>query len=188
MLIEWLEEITIGVTIVVLSTALIDPWAFRAKIWPGLASLYMSTGEAITIPMAHFLEIFQSLTRLTSDISRSRISAVFKFQFSISRSALQRESVRVSTASAAPTVRISDSKVPNTFPATYGDLVAECRKRYSDFKQNNRFHKLLESVKRDPCCAHERQLNPNSSSSSTRMFYNLDAVLVKFDAEYTKRK
>ena len=188
MLIEWLVEIIIGVTIVLLSTALIDPWAFRGKIWPGLASLYMSTSQAITIPMAHSLEILQNLTRLTSDISRSSFSAVFKFQFSISRGASGGGSVGAPTSPTAPTVRISDDAALNTYSATHSELVAECRKRYSDFKQNFRFYKLLESVKTDPNCARERRLNPNSSKSSLRMFYRLDAVLAKFDDEYTKNK
>ena len=188
MLIEWLEKIIVGVTIVLLSTALIDPWAFRGKIWPGLASLYMSTSEAITIPMALCLGILQNLARLTSDISRSRFSAVFKFQFSVSRSASGGGSEGEPTSPTAPTIRIIDDAALNTYSATHSDLVAECRKRYSDFRLNLRFYKLLESVKMDPNCAHERRLSPNSSKSSAQMFYKLDTTLAKFDNEYTRLK
>jgi len=182
----WLQEIALGVIATLIGSALMC--AFHHRIWQELKSLYVSVRKTVTVLLSLCTKLPENFVRLLLDIDRARFSAAFGFQVSISRSALQRESVRVSTASAAPTVRISDSKVLNTFPATYGDLVAECRKRYSDFKQNNRFHKLLESVKRDPCCAHERRLNPSNSSSSTRMFYNLDAVLVKLDDEYTKRK
>ena len=94
----------------------------------------------------------------------------------------------MTTAPAAPMVRISDDGALNAFSATHDELVAECRKRYSDFKLNFRFYTLLESVKKDPNCAHERRLNPNSSKNSIRMVYNLDAVLAKFDDEYTKLK
>ena len=184
----WLLDILIGVIATLLGTALIGAWASRGKIWPGLAFLYMSASEAMTIPVALCIEILQNLARLISNIGRSRFSAVFKFQVSVSRSTLRERSVGTPTASAAPTIRISDSEILNTFSATHNELVVECRKRYSNFKQNSRFYKLLESVKKDPNCAHERWLNPNSSKNSIRMFYNLDAVLAKFDDEYTKLK
>ena len=86
----------------------------------------------------------------------------------------------------APKFRVSDDEALRTFPATYDELVAECKKRYSNFKQNARFYKLLKSVKADSNCAHERRLNPNSKKSAMQMFYNFDTTFAKLDEEYTK--
>ena len=184
----WLEEITLGVISTLIGTALIGVWALRGRIRPKLASLYMSTSEAVTVPIALFVEILQNLARLTNAIGGSHFSAVFQFQVSIGHRASEEGRVEVPTATVAPTIEISTDETLNAYSATHDELVAECRKRYSDFKQNFRFYKLLESVKTDPNCARERRLNPNSSKSSLRMLYRLDAVLAKFDDEYTKYK
>ncbi len=184
----WLEEIALGVISTLIGTALIGIWALRGKICPKLASLYMSISEATTVPISLFVEVLQNLARLTNVIGGSQFSAVFHFQFSIGHRTSENGRVGMPTATGAPTIEISTDDTLNTYAATHDELVAECRKRYTDFKQNFRFYKLLESVKADPNCARERRLNPNSSRSSLRMFYRLDAVLAKFDYEYTKHK
>lgn len=186
MLETWLQEVALGVITTLICSGL--TWTFRRKIWQELISLYLSISETATVLLSLCINLLESLVRLLFDTNRAGFSADFKFQFSISRGSLQKGSVGVSTASAAPTLRISDGEILNSFSATHDELVAECRNRYSDFKQNFRFYKLLESVKKDPNCAHERRLNPNSSKNSIRMVYNLDAVLAKFDDEYTKLK
>ncbi|MYH63543.1 MAG: hypothetical protein F4148_17935 [Caldilineaceae bacterium SB0675_bin_29] len=184
----WLEEIVLDVIAILIGTALIGIWALRGKIVPKLASLYMSTSEAITIPCALSIQVLQNLARLTSDIGESHFSAVLQFQVSIGHRASEEGRVEVPTATVVPTIEISTDETLNTYSATHDELVAECRKRYSDFKQNFRFYKLLEAVKTDPNCALERRLNPNNSRNSLRVFYRLDAVLAKFDDEYTKYK
>ena len=185
-----LDDIVGDVIVSLISSALIGVgiWAFRGKILAGLTSLYMSTSEAITIPVALCIEILHNLARLTRSISSSRFSAVFGFQVSLSQGTSGEECVGPPTSPTAPKLRISENDVLNTFSATHSDLVAECKKRYSDFKQNSRFHRLLKSAKEDPNCAIARRLNPDSIKSSIHMFYNLDAVLEKLDDEYTKRK
>ena len=94
----WLEEIVLDVIATLMSTALIGTWAFRGKIWPKLASLYMLTSEAVNVPIALCIKILQNLARLTNDITGSRFSAVFQFQVSISRRASEEGSVGVPTA------------------------------------------------------------------------------------------
>ena len=86
----------------------------------------------------------------------------------------------------APLVRISDNEMLTRYPASYDDVVAMCRKRYSNFLQNQRFNDLMKSVKADPDCAYKRSLNPNSEGSSTTYLYNLDATIAKLDSLYTR--
>ena len=186
MLVIRLDDIVVGVIVSLISSALIGIWAFRGKIWLGLVSLYLSTREAITVLITLCIEIVQNLAQLTNDIRGVEFSAGVKFQVSVSPRISEGGRVGMTTAPAAPTVWISGDEVLNTFSATHNELVAECRKRYPDFKQNFRFYKLLESVKKDPNCAHERRLNPNNSKSLIQMFYNLDESLAKLDDEYTK--
>ena len=75
----WLEKIVLDVIAILMGTALIRTWAFRGKIWPKVASLYMWTSEAVTVPIALYVEIVQNLAQLTNDISGAGFSAGFKF-------------------------------------------------------------------------------------------------------------
>ena len=86
---------------------------------------------------------------------------------------------------AAPRVRMSDDEVLARFPATYGDLVSECKKRYRDFKQNRDFHSLMKDVNADPQCTYIRRLDPTRASSKTcKRFYNAQSVFEVLDDSY----
>lgn len=163
-------------------------WIFRQHMRRLVASLYALTTEAISVPYSLCSRILRDLTRLFSDVSGVVFSAVFSFQFSVSHSTSGGEGAGKPPTLTAPTVSIRVDCVQNTYSATHHELVAECRKRYSDFKQNSRFNNLMKAIKFDPNCACERRLNPKSGKSIIQMRYNLDATLAKLDDEYTKRK
>lgn len=86
----------------------------------------------------------------------------------------------------APLTRISDDEAMKRYSSTYGDLIEGCKKRYVNFKQDAKFRRLHSDVKSDPHCAYERKLNPQKPSSSGQFFYNMEAVFLKLDEDYTQ--
>lgn len=86
---------------------------------------------------------------------------------------------------AAPRVRMSDDEALARFPATYGDLVSECKKRYRNFKQNRNFHGLMKDINADPQCTYMRKLDPTRESSKTcKRFYHYESVFEVLDDSY----
>ena len=132
------------------------------------------------------LETLDSLARLPSGTNDPEYPVVMNVQVEVRPGLSGGGSVGMTTDPKAPKFRVSDDEALRTFSATYHELVAECKKRYSNFKQNPQFNKLMKAVKADPNCAHERQLNPKSKTSATQTFYNLDSTFAKLDGEYIK--
>ena len=96
--------------------------------------------------------------------------------------------IGLTNAPNVPKVSISDDEALKTFPKPYKELVELCRNRYSDFKQNHRFHSAMKKVNNDPTCAYERKLDPTAKNSSTKRFYNPEQALVKLDQQYAQPK
>ena len=132
------------------------------------------------------INTLDNLARLPSGTSDPEYSVVMNVQIDIEPGLSGGGSVGITNNTDAPKFRVSDEEVLEIFHATYHDLVAECRKRYPDFKQNFHFNTLMKTVKVDPNCAHERRLNPNKKKSSAQIFYNLDATFVRLDDAYKK--
>ena len=93
--------------------------------------------------------------------------------------------VGVTSDPSAPRVQISDAEFVQNFPATYHEIIAECKERYPNFKADARFRSTMKSIKSNRACAHERRLDPRSNQSG-RWFYNRDETLRILDAEYKK--
>ena len=94
--------------------------------------------------------------------------------------------IGLTNESSAPKVSISDDEALKAFPASYKDLVAECKKLYSNFKQNKQFHSIMKKVNQNPKCTYERKLDPANEKGTKKRFYNLEQSFVILDKEYTK--
>lgn len=84
----------------------------------------------------------------------------------------------------APKVQVSEDDMMSRYHAIYKDVAEACKKRYTGFKQNERFHRAMKLVKEDRSCAFFRTFNPLREQSKGQMFYNLEATLSKLDEEY----
>ena len=143
-----------------------------------------STGGNSPKGQRELIKTLDNLARLPSDTSDPEYTVVMNVQIDVKPGLSGGGSVGMTTDRKAPKFKVSDDEVLEIFSATYHDLVAENKKRYSNFKQNPHFNKLMKAVKADPNCAHERQLNPKSKTSATQTFYNLDSTFAKLDGEY----
>ena len=76
------------------------------------------------------------------------------------------------------------NSLPAGFNWTHLQLCKRLSNRYSDFKQNNGFYKILKELQVNPKLCIKRQHNPLSPKSSKTMFYN-SSILPYFDKHYT---
>ena len=92
--------------------------------------------------------------------------------------------IGVTSDANAPSVNITDDEFLSMYPLNFKDVVATCKERYRNFKQNSEFYDLLKQAKSDPSCAMERRLHPESTKSPSQFFYNEDATFVLLDRHY----
>ncbi len=94
--------------------------------------------------------------------------------------------VRVATGdpNAVP-VTITEEDARKAFPWTYSDLRSALHRRYSDFKENDLFHRIRKPLERDTRYCHVRQLDTKNPKSHKQRFYNPN-ILGIFDEHYTR--
>src|SRR5882672_200582 len=87
----------------------------------------------------------------------------------------------------APTVALREEDVLKNYPWTYRDLTDAMKKRYSDFLENSKYHKLREGFQAEKKFCITRHLNPKKPDSSSQRFFNPN-ILQEFDQHYERRK
>jgi hypothetical protein len=87
----------------------------------------------------------------------------------------------------APVVSISEEDVLKSYTLDYKSLTAQLRRRYSDFVENNDYHKVRKLHESEKKYCIERLLDPGNPRSSKKRFYNSN-IFSEFDKHYTKRK
>jgi hypothetical protein len=86
--------------------------------------------------------------------------------------------------SRAVPVTITEMDARKNYPWTYVDLRRQLRKRYSDFKENEIYHKIRKQLESDTRYCHLRQLDAKNPKSAKQRFYNPN-ILGAFDQHYT---
>ena len=94
--------------------------------------------------------------------------------------------VRITNDPSAVAIRIDEQDVFDRYPWTYDNLTKYLSNRYADFKQNNKYHKLRQSLEEDSKFCHERLLNPNNPQGGRKRLYNANTVS-EFDRIYARR-
>jgi hypothetical protein len=81
-------------------------------------------------------------------------------------------------------VTITEEDARKAYPWAYADLRKELRRRYDDFKENEKFHKIRKPLERDSRFCHVRHLDPRNVKTQKQRFYNPNIVAI-FDESYT---
>ena len=149
-----------------------------------------SAPTVVTNYPARQRELLEELSDLAKSQSsdNSGYSVVMQIKVELNRGISGGGNIGLTNAPNVPKVSISDDEALKTFTAPHKELVEQCRNRYSDFKQNQRFHSAMKKVNNDPTCAYERKLDPTAKNSLTKRFYNPEHALVKLDQEYVQPK
>mgnify|MGYP000864551892 CR=1 FL=1 len=95
--------------------------------------------------------------------------------------------VTITANSAVPKVRVSDDRMLAQYQWDYRRLIAECKKRYSDFRINNDFYALKEELEQKEQYVWVRESDPNNPRSSKKKFYSPN-ILDELDSAYTRYK
>lgn len=85
----------------------------------------------------------------------------------------------------APVVQLSEEDVLRNYSLTYKDLTRLLRRRYSDFREGEKYHRQRKKIEQEKKYCIIRALDPRNPKSSKQRFYNAN-IVVEFDRHYTK--
>jgi len=91
--------------------------------------------------------------------------------------------MKPSDSSKALPVRIEEKDMKKFYPMSYKELTDELRKRYKDFKQNQKYHDLRRKLKLNRRLCYSRRLDPENPKSTTKDFYSKE-IIKEFDKHY----
>lgn len=81
-------------------------------------------------------------------------------------------------------VTIAEEDARKAYPWTYAELRRALHRRYSDFKETEKFHRIRKAAERDTRYCHIRRLDAKNPKSPKQKFYNPNMLGV-FDEHYT---
>lgn len=110
------------------------------------------------------------------------VNIEIKFTRSKAKDAL---GVNVTNNPHAPEVRLTEEQISETYPWDYDRLTKECRRRYSDFKTVNDYHKLRKKLAGDKRYGYLRLLDPKRPKGQKKPFFNPN-IMREFDKHYTR--
>lgn len=84
----------------------------------------------------------------------------------------------------APHVILTEEDILARYPWDYKALLAACRLRYVNFKENSAFHERRNPLLEDKRYALHRFLDPRNPKSSKKVFYS-PGILAQFDSLFT---
>lgn len=82
-------------------------------------------------------------------------------------------------------VTIKEEDVRKKFPLSYKDICYKCRGRYSNYKQNKKFNKIMNEIKNDEKISHVKKLDETNPKSPQKTFYNSN-IFKTLDKFYKK--
>jgi len=133
----------------------------------------------------NFLAFIESLeTKQDDPAGRYSVSVNIEIKFTRSK-AKDALGVQVTNNPNVPEVRLTEEQVREKYPWDYDRLTAECRKRYSGFKSDQKYHDCRKKLAGDKRFSHVRELDPGNPKSAKKPFFNAN-ILAEFDKVYAK--
>ena len=86
----------------------------------------------------------------------------------------------------APAVRLAEEDVLRNYPMTYRELTDLLRRRYSDFRETQKYHRVRRKIEQEKKYCITRALDPRNPKTSKQRFYNAN-IVIEFDRHYAKR-
>ncbi len=95
------------------------------------------------------------------------------------------QTVRLTDDLDAIKVNLSEEDIRKKYPWDYDSLTTRLRKRFTDFKANQKYHTIRRQLETDKKFCWKRYLNPANKRSSVKKLYNPN-IVQEFDCYYTK--
>lgn len=153
-----------------------------------LSFVATSTSVDSVVVSADESRLIQHLERLANIEGRgnSLFDVAVRLQVKLDKSKLPTASkVQVSRDPDAMKVTLSEEDVREQFPWDFRELCKQLAKRYTNFKQDDKFHSLRKPLLLDAKFVKARYLDPGNPKSQRKYFYSSN-VLQMFDREYQK--
>lgn len=83
-------------------------------------------------------------------------------------------------------VILTEENISEKFPWTHKDVCDRLKKRYCDFKQDQKFNSHMKEIKKNSLLCHERKLHPINPKSQKTYFYSPNCINMLFDKIYTR--
>jgi hypothetical protein len=142
-------------------------------------------GIALGAEETNFLRFLEKLEFPQQDPS-SQYSVTVNIEVNFTRSkAKDALAVRLSNEPNAAPVRFTEEQIREKYPWDYQELRKKCKMRYSNFKENKKFHDLRKKLENDKRFITIRFLDPSNPKSGKKVFFNPN-ILVEIDKHYTK--
>lgn len=134
---------------------------------------------------SRLIKYLQSLAAIDGK-SASPFAVAVRLQVRLEKSSLASASkVEISKDPEAIKVTLSEEDIRAKYPWDYRELTKRLVARYSDFKQDAKFHSIRKPLLHDEKFVKSRYLDPGNPKSPKKDFYNPN-VLQVFDRHYTK--
>lgn len=157
---------------------LVLPLSFISGV-PDVEAVVVSPDES------RLIRYLQSLAA-TDTNPHSPFSVAIGIKLKLERSTLTTASkVQISKDPEAIKVTLSEQDIRDRYPWDYRELCKRLAERYSDFKQDPKFHAIRKPLLSDEAYAKPRFLDPGNPKSPKKDFYNPNVVSV-FDRHYTR--
>jgi hypothetical protein len=91
-----------------------------------------------------------------------------------------------STDPDAMKINVQEEDVLKNFPFDYKALTAALRKRYTDFKETNKYHSIRKPLMKNKKLCKTRMLDPNNAKSLKKDWFSSE-IFKEFDKHYTKK-
>lgn len=127
----------------------------------------------------------KSLTTGTGKPDEFNVSLRVDLKFVRSKSEDAQKVIVTKDEDAAP-VKISEEDIREKYPWDYDILTTRLRKRYSNFKANQTYHKIRKELESDESFCLKRFLDPSKKSGIGKCFYNSN-IVKEFDKHYDLR-
>ncbi len=96
--------------------------------------------------------------------------------------------VQITDDQNAPAIRLEEEEIlKKKYPLDYIALTKGLLVRYTDFKRNDKYHRLRKEFMKDTKLSKTRYLDPSNTKSSSKDFYS-PLIYKKFDKHYSKSK
>ncbi|MCY4417296.1 MAG: DUF3644 domain-containing protein [Chloroflexi bacterium] len=193
------ESVGFDARVYELGAACVKNFVSAAKQWfdrhPSEFDLYLlplsfsaipeiSDGIVLNAAEKNFIEFLNGIDDPDSDPNAAYAVTIridIKFAKSSDGNALL---VRRSNDPAATAIQLTEEEIRAQYPWDYAELTNRCVSRYSDFKQNDRYHAIRKSLENDDRFARVRFLDPGNPKSSKKVFFNRN-ILPEFDRHYS---
>lgn len=84
------------------------------------------------------------------------------------------------------TITLTDDQIRERFPWDYRELTTRLTERYTDFVQNQKYHRVRKQMEQDASLCYVRYLDPEKKGATNKKFYGTN-ILAHFDRHYTRR-